>query len=263
LGAAKPVQQFSADGGVFAMRASIGLGMATLIIGLSQVRAEVTLNAYADADGAIDAHKLTCAQLANLDRTDADLLNAWYDGWYNGLNHKHFVHSRNGTIVSHEVTAYCKEHPDKRIIDAIAVVSHDERVPLTADTTPLKSEGTATAPTLQKDAIHIKIDPGGRAGVEGEGILTYNGSSYPIAVGGIGIGKSGFVSGEIEGVVHNLRSPGDIVGTYGSGGAGFTIVGGHRMAELRNDKGALIELHGVPIGREMNLNLAGMTIRLK
>ena len=237
------------------MRVSFAIGVTILTVGLSQVRAEVPLSAYADVNGDIDAHKLTCAQFANVDQAEANLLNAWYNGWYNGLNHKHFMHYRSGTIVLREITAYCKQHPDKRIIDAIAVVSQDERVPVAAGIAPMKSERTTTAPTQavsQKDAICIKIGSGGPGGVDGEGILTHNGSPYPIVVGGIGGGKSGFVGGEIEGVVYNLRSPGDIAGTYGAGGVGFTIVGGHRMAELRNEKGALIELHGVQPSPEMN-----------
>jgi hypothetical protein len=242
----------------------LAIGVTILALGLSEARAEVPLSAYGDAEGYIDAHKLTCAQLANLNETDASLLNTWYNGWYNGLNHKHFLHYRNGTLVRREITTYCKEHPDKRIIDSIAAVYQNQRAPLAADKAPLKSTQRATPANQiasQGDKVRIKIDTGGPAG-EGEGTLTHNGSAYALVVRGIGIGKSS-VGGEIEGFVHNLRSPGDIVGTYGAGGAGFTIIGGNRVAQLRNEKGAMIELHAVRTDQEMNLNLAGMTIALK
>jgi hypothetical protein len=248
------------------MRASFAFCVTILTIGLYQARAEVPLSALVDKDGHIDAHKLTCAQMKNVDQVDANLLNVWYAGWYNGLHHKHFLNYRNGSIIAQEVTAYCKEHPDKRIIDALAVVSHDERAPLVAGTAPRKSQIPTTEPTQavsQKDAIRINVEPGGPAGLDGEGTLTHNGSSYPIVISGVGAGKSGLVGGEVEGFVYNLRDVKDINGTYGAGGVGFTIVGGQRVAELRNENGALLQLHGVQTGREMNLNLAGITITLK
>jgi FKBP-type peptidyl-prolyl cis-trans isomerase 2 len=60
-----------------------------------------------------------------------------------------------------------------------------------------------------------------------------------------------------------MRSPADIAGTYGAAGAGFTFVGGAKVAQLQNEKGVIIQVHGVQIGLEVNLDLAGMTIALK
>ncbi len=97
----------------------------------------------------------------------------------------------------------------------------------------------------------------------GEGTLNFGGQVYPITVGGIGIGMIGFGGGQVEGVAYNMRSPADIAGTYGAAGAGFTLIGGARVAQLQNEKGVILQVHGVQIGLEVNLDLAGMTIALK
>jgi len=73
----------------------------------------------------------------------------------------------------------------------------------------------------------------------------------------------GFSGGQMEGVAYNMRSPADIAGTYGAAGAGFTLVGGGKVAQLQNEKGVILQVHGVQIGLEVNLDLAGMTIALK
>jgi hypothetical protein len=89
--------------------------------------APVDLSAYVDANGFLDVQTLTCGQLANTYQEDADALTAWYSGWYNGLAKKHFLDYKKGRLVEHEVIEYCKAHPEKRIIEAIAVIFKDER----------------------------------------------------------------------------------------------------------------------------------------
>jgi hypothetical protein len=96
----------------------------------SEVRAQVPLSAYADANGYVDVQKLTCAQLAGTFQEDADMLTAWYSGWYNGLAKKHFANVDRGKRVEHEVIMYCKANPARLIIEAIAVVFKDERARL-------------------------------------------------------------------------------------------------------------------------------------
>jgi HdeA/HdeB family len=112
------------------MRQSLLVAAAALSIGVSEVRAQTDLSAYADANGFLDVQKLTCAQLANTWQGDADLLTAWYSGWYNGLAKKHYMDIRKGKISEHEVILYCKANPEKLIIEAIAVVFNDERARL-------------------------------------------------------------------------------------------------------------------------------------
>lgn len=93
-------------------------------------RAQTDLSAYADANGYLDVQKLTCAQLAGTWQQDADMLTTWYSGWYNGLAHKHMLNIKRAKEAEHEIIMYCKANPDKRIIEAIAVVFNDMRAKL-------------------------------------------------------------------------------------------------------------------------------------
>lgn len=248
------------------MRAFLTVAAAVMALGISGVSAQTPLSAYVDANGYINVQKLTCAQLADTFQQDADLLTAWYSGWYNGLAHKHFLDYRKGKVAEHEVIVYCKDHPDRRIIDAMAVVFRDERAASGAQMRPMQPERMAAAPAvLQNGIVNLNVFSAGLivgAG-GGEGTLTFAGQVYPISVGGIGIGMIGFAGGQIEGVAHNMRSPADIAGTYGAAGAGFTIVGGARVAQLQNENGVILQVHGAQIGLEVDLDLAGMTISLK
>ena len=248
------------------MRVFMIIAVAVLAMGVSESRAQVPLSAYVDANGYIDVQRLTCAQLADTFQQDADLLTAWYSGWYNGLAHKHYLDYRKGKIVEHQVIDFCKEHRDRRIIDAMAVVFRDDRAALGAQMRPMQPEQIASAQVApQNGTIALNVFSAGLivgAG-GGEGTLNFGGQVYPITVGGIGIGMVGFGGGQIEGVAYNMRSPADIAGTYGAAGAGFTLVGGARVAQLQNDKGVILQVHGVQIGLEVNLDLAGITIALK
>lgn len=92
---------------------------------MGAARAQTDLSTYADANGYLDVQKLTCAQLAGTWQQDADMLTTWYSGWYNGLAHKHMLNVARAKEAEHEVIVYCKANPDKKIIDAIAVVFKD------------------------------------------------------------------------------------------------------------------------------------------
>jgi len=84
--------------------------------------AQSPLSSYADAKGYIDVQALTCAQLAGTFQEDADFLGVWYSGWYNGLAKKHAIKIDRVKEGIHEVIVYCKEHPDKKVIQAIDVI---------------------------------------------------------------------------------------------------------------------------------------------
>lgn len=92
--------------------------------------APVPLASYADDKGWIDVQKLTCAQLAGTFQEDADMLTAWYSGWYNGLAKKHAINVQRSKDLEHELIVYCKANTSKKIIEAIAVVFKDERAKL-------------------------------------------------------------------------------------------------------------------------------------
>ncbi len=81
--------------------------------------AATELSEYADKNGYIDVQALTCDQLANTYQEDADYLTVWYSGWYNGLAKHHKMKVDRAKTVEHEVIVYCKEHKDKKVIQAI------------------------------------------------------------------------------------------------------------------------------------------------
>ncbi len=97
----------------------------------------------------------------------------------------------------------------------------------------------------------------------GNGVLYYHGRSYPLRIGGIGIGSLGVAAVDLVGTASNIHSPFDIAGTYGAAGAGATFVGGAQVASLQNDRGVILRVHGVQAGFQVSLGLAGMTITMR
>ncbi len=100
---------------------SVAMSAAMMVTG-SSAKAQVDLSAYADAEGFLDIQALTCAQLAGTWQDQADLLSAWYSGWYNGLAKRHYMDIRKGREAEHELILYCKANPQLRIIQAIDIV---------------------------------------------------------------------------------------------------------------------------------------------
>jgi HdeA/HdeB family len=100
---------------------SVAMSAAIMMAG-SGAKAQVDLSAYADAEGFLDIQALTCAQLAGTWQDQADLLSAWYSGWYNGLAKRHYMDIRKGREAEHELIVYCKANPQLRIIQAIDIV---------------------------------------------------------------------------------------------------------------------------------------------
>jgi HdeA/HdeB family len=106
---------------------ALAFGAVASFAGVSSSQAQVPLSAYADANGLIDVQALTCAQLAGTFQEDADMLAAWYSGWYNGLAKKHFAHITRVKPGEHLVIQYCKQHPEDKVIHAIDVVLKETR----------------------------------------------------------------------------------------------------------------------------------------
>jgi hypothetical protein len=115
---------------MLAAAALAGMSSAALAQSPPPPGAPIPLSAYVDANGFLDVQALTCAQLADTYQQDADLLTAWYSGWYNGLAKKHYYDIGKSKQLEHEVIVYCKANRDKKIIEAIAVVFKDERAKL-------------------------------------------------------------------------------------------------------------------------------------
>lgn len=112
------------------MRKTLIIAAVLSLASIGAARAQTDLSAYSDANGYLDVQKLTCAQLAGTWQQDADMLTTWYSGWYNGLAHKHMLNVARAKEAEHEVIVYCKANPDKKIIEAIAVVFKDMRAAL-------------------------------------------------------------------------------------------------------------------------------------
>jgi len=97
----------------------------------------------------------------------------------------------------------------------------------------------------------------------GTGTLTFQGQSYPLSVGGIGVGSLGIADVELTGTASNLQNPSDIAGTYGAVGAGAAFVAGGQGATLQNEKGVVLSLAGPQIGFQASIGVAGLTIALQ
>ena len=104
-------------------------GATVLIVAFASGTAQAArhLVDYADANGFLNVQTLTCAQLADTYQEDANILMAWYSGWYNGLGQKHEMDVVKAKVVEDQVIGYCEANPDKLIIDAIAVVIKVDR----------------------------------------------------------------------------------------------------------------------------------------
>ena len=58
---------------------------------------------------------------------DANLLMAWYSGWFNGLSKKHYMDVVGAKVVQDQVISYCEANPQKLVIDGIATVVKVDR----------------------------------------------------------------------------------------------------------------------------------------
>jgi hypothetical protein len=101
-------------------------------------------------------------------------------------------------------------------------------------------------------------------GSGGSGTLFFQGRRYPLSIGGL---SAGFVFGASEthfrGTVRNIRSPYDVAGVYGAGGAGAAIGAGAQFIVLRNEKGAELALSGRQVGLQINADVSGLSISMR
>jgi len=98
----------------------------------------------------------------------------------------------------------------------------------------------------------------------GRGILTFHGRDYPFRVSGMSFGATiGGSVNKLIGRALNLHSPGDIAGAYGAVGAGGALAGGAGGVQLQNDRGVVLQLHGVKAGVELSASVGGVTITLE
>ena len=101
-------------------------------------------------------------------------------------------------------------------------------------------------------------------GSGGNGTLKFKGKQYPVNIGGVSLGATiGASKAELIGEVYNLKKASDIEGSYAAGQAGVAIVGGGKVAELKNSNGVVLKVKGKQVGLELALDLSGMNVSLK
>jgi lipid-binding SYLF domain-containing protein len=98
----------------------------------------------------------------------------------------------------------------------------------------------------------------------GEGVLTFRGKNYPFTVSGASIGFTvGASTTKLVGRALNLRSPGDIAGSYAVAGAGGALAAGAGGVQLQNANGVILQLSGPKVGVELSAAMGGVTIAMR
>jgi hypothetical protein len=98
----------------------------------------------------------------------------------------------------------------------------------------------------------------------GQGVLTFRGHRYPFQVSGMSFGATiGASTNKMIGQALNLRAPSDIAGTYSAIGAGGALAAGAGGVQLQNEKGVILQLHGVKAGVELSASVGGVQITMR
>ena len=145
-----------------------------------------------------------------------------------------------------------------RVMKFGAVMLAGALIMVAASTESRAQTGTTGTVRIQIVKAGFIVGVGG-----GKGTLTFNGKSYPLSIGGVSVGTIGVATVNLVGTARNLRTAADIAGTCGAASASVAIVGGAKVATLKNEKGVVLEVHGVQLGLEASLSLSGMTIALQ
>jgi hypothetical protein len=83
---------------------------------------QVPLSSYADANGNIDARRLTCAYLGNTSAEETGILLSWYSGSYNAIAKKRGFNLARLRSAIRNVVDYCKANPDKNLAQAMDLI---------------------------------------------------------------------------------------------------------------------------------------------
>lgn len=83
---------------------------------------QVPLSKYADANGNIDIQRLTCGHVADASTEEADLLLAWYSGWYQGLAKGRGINLARVRYALRNVEDYCKANRDKKLTQVMELM---------------------------------------------------------------------------------------------------------------------------------------------
>ncbi|WP_065755680.1 hypothetical protein [Bradyrhizobium paxllaeri] len=130
----------------------------------------------------------------------------------------------------------------------------------------LVSAGLATPTMAEVGSVAVVFTKGGFiVGVGGgEGVLTFRGKKYPFTVSGMSVGFTvGASTTKFTGRALNLRSPGDLAGSYAVVGAGGAVAAGAGGVQLQNAKGVILQLSGPRVGAEVSAAVGGVTIAMR
>jgi hypothetical protein len=101
-------------------------------------------------------------------------------------------------------------------------------------------------------------------GSAGSGVLTFQGRSYPLSIGGLSYGFTfGASETRFHGTVSNIHRPSDVAGVYAQGGAGAAVGRGAQAIVLTNQSGAVLALSGAQNGLIVSLDLSGLALSLR
>ena len=126
--------------------------------------------------------------------------------------------------------------------------------------------GAASVAHADSGTIVIRIFKAGFVigGSAGSGVLTFQGRSYPLSIGGLSYGFTfGASETDFHGTVSNIHRPSDIAGVYAQGGAGAAAIKGAQAVVLANQNGAVLTLTGEQNGLIVSLDLSGLALSLK
>ena len=130
----------------------------------------------------------------------------------------------------------------------------------------LLAVGVATPTRAETGTVNVVFTKGGFiVGVGGgKGVLTFRGKNYPFTVSGMSVGFTvGASTTKFVGRALNLRSPGDLAGSYAAGGAGGAIAAGAGGVQLQNANGVILQLSGPKVGAEVSAAVGGVTITMQ
>lgn len=126
--------------------------------------------------------------------------------------------------------------------------------------------GAVSVAHADSGTISIRIFKAGFiiGGSAGEGVLTFQGRSYPLSIGGLSYGFTfGASETRFHGTVTNIHRPSDVNGVYGQGGAGAAVGRGAQGIVLANQNGAVLSLVGEQTGLIVSADLSGLVLTLK
>ena len=130
----------------------------------------------------------------------------------------------------------------------------------------LLMSGMATTARAESGAVRVVFTKGGFiVGVGGgHGVLTFRRHNYPFRVSGMSVGATiGASTTNLVGRALNIRSPGDIAGSYSAIGAGGALAAGAGGVQLQNEKGVILQLRGAKVGVELSAAVGGVQIALE